>query len=71
MSHCDVDHFHSNNNEHMLTWYINNMVWNIMARLRYEFVVISVIRLVIFHIYYTEKHCINTILSILCFILIK
>ena len=46
MSHCDVDHLHSNNNEHMLTWYINNMVWNIMARLHYEFVMIYVIRLV-------------------------
>ena len=46
MSHCDVDHLHSNNNEHMLTWYINNMVWNIIARLHYEFVMIYVIMLV-------------------------
>ena len=46
MSHCDVDHLRSNNNEHMLTWYINNMVWNIMAKLHYKFVMIYAIRLV-------------------------
>ena len=46
VSHCDVDHLHSNNKEHILTWYINNMLWNGMARLHYEFVMIYFITIV-------------------------